>query len=125
MTHAPIPQVATEYAIAERRWRFGVAPQTWTGIGLLLPAVFVTFLFAVVPLVYLFVVSLTREESFFFTAVYTAGNYRAIWDRFLPTVWTTVELAALSSLANLVFGYPFAYILIRKVRYRELVRTLM
>jgi ABC-type spermidine/putrescine transport system permease subunit I len=25
----------------------------------------------------------------------------------------------------LIFGYPFAYILIRKVRYRELVRTLM
>src|SRR5918998_4132518 len=125
MAQAPIPQLAVDYAIAERRWRFGVGSRTWTGIGLLLPAAVVTLLFAVVPLVYLFVVSLTREESFFFTAIYTTANYRAIWDRFLPTVWTTVELAALSSLVDLVFGYPFAYILIRKVRYRELVRTLM
>ena len=32
---------------------------------------------------------------------------------------------AVASILNLVFGYPFAYILIRKVRYRELVRTMM
>src|SRR4051812_16905995 len=36
-----------------------------------------------------------------------------------------MRLALLSSLVDLVFGYPFAYILIRKVKYRELVRTLM
>ena len=30
-----------------------------------------------------------------------------------------------SSVVTLIFGYPFAYILIRKVKYRELVRTLM
>ena len=30
-----------------------------------------------------------------------------------------------SSILDLVFGYPFAYILIRKIRYREFVRTMM
>lgn len=46
-------------------------------------------------------------------------------DRYLPNLETTMRLALLSSLIDLIFGYPFAYILIRKVRYRELVRTLM
>jgi ABC-type spermidine/putrescine transport system permease subunit I len=84
-----------------------------------------TILFSIIPLLYLFQVSLTRESSFFFTAAYTVDNYRTILDRYLPNVWETVYLATLSSLADLVFGYPFAYILIRKVRYREFVRTMM
>jgi len=125
MAHATIPQVAAEYAgVPPRRLR-RVSPRTWTGLGLLAPAVVVTILFSFIPLLYLFQVSLTRESSFFFTATYTAENYRTILDRYLPTVWTTIYLATLSSLVDLVFGYPFAYILIRKVRYRELVRTLM
>jgi putative spermidine/putrescine transport system permease protein len=31
----------------------------------------------------------------------------------------------MASIVNLIFGFPFAYILARKIRYRELVRTLM
>ena len=31
----------------------------------------------------------------------------------------------MASVLDLVFGYPFAYILIRKIRYREFVRTMM
>ena len=34
-------------------------------------------------------------------------------------------LAAVSSLLDLLLGYPFAYILIRKIHYREFVRTMM
>jgi ABC-type spermidine/putrescine transport system permease subunit I len=97
-----------------------------TGPGLVLPALICTILFSVVPLVYLAVVSFTDKSSFFFkNTLYTTANYSKIWDRYLPNVETTVRLALLSSLIDLVFGYPFAYILIRKVRYRELVRTLM
>jgi len=97
-----------------------------TGPGLVLPAVVCTLLFSVVPLVYLGVVSFTEKSSFFFkNTVYTTANYTTIWDRYLPNVETTLRLALLSSLLDLVFGYPFAYILIRRVRYRELVRTLM
>lgn len=103
--------------------------RTWraaTGPGLLLPAIAVTLLFSVVPLVYLVIVSLTEESTFFFeNTVYTTANYSTIWNRYLPNVWTTLQLALLSSLVDLVFGYPFAYILIRRIRYRELVRTLM
>ena len=109
--------------------RFGISVQlrqALAGTGLLLPAVVVTVLFSIIPLAYVAVVSLTEEKDFFFAnPAYTLDNYRAMWDRYRPQVWTTVKLATLSSIIDLVFGYPFAYILIRKVRYRELVRTMM
>ena len=124
MAHAPLPQVAAEYATSARR-RARVPGRTWAGLGLLGPAIVATILFSIIPLLYLFQVSLTRESSFFFTATYTLDNYQTILDRYLPTVWTTIYLATLSSLVDLIFGYPFAYILIRKVRYREFVRTMM
>ncbi|MGI8477731.1 MAG: ABC transporter permease [Thermomicrobiales bacterium] len=96
------------------------------GPGLVLPAILITLLFSIVPLVYLIVVSSTKESTFFFhNPVYTWSNYQKTWDRYLPNVVTTLRLATLSSMVDLVFGYPFAYILIRKVHYRELVRTLM
>jgi len=116
----PKDQVATTQATA-RSWR-----RSFTGPGLILPAFICTVLFSVVPLVYLAIVSLTEKSSFFFkNTVYSFANYTTIWDRYLPNIETTIRLALLSSVIDLVFGYPFAYILIRRVRYRELVRTLM
>jgi len=103
------------------RWK-----ERLTGPGLVLPAVICTALFSLVPIVYLAIVSLTKESSFFFkNHTYSFANYTKIWDRYLPNLETTIRLAVLSSLIDLIFGYPFAYILIRKVKYRELVRTLM
>jgi len=104
-----------------RRWR-----EAFIGPGLVLPALTVTIVFSLVPLVYLALVSLTRESTFFFKSPdYTLDNYRLIWNRYLPHVWTTIRLASLSSLVDFVFGYPFAYIFIRRVRYRDLVRIFM
>jgi putative spermidine/putrescine transport system permease protein len=122
---SPATTMATDTMIPadtpKRAWR-----ETLTGPGLILPALVCTILFSVVPLVYLGIVSLTEKSSFFFkNTVYTFANYSTIWDRYLPNLETTLRLALLSSLIDLVFGYPFAYILIRRVRYRELVRTLM
>jgi putative spermidine/putrescine transport system permease protein len=95
------------------------------GVGLVLPALLVSLLFSLLPIAYLVLVSLTERSTFFFTPSYTLDNYALVLSRYLPNVWTTVYLAALSSLIDLVLGYPFAYILVRKVRYRELVRALM
>ena len=126
MANPPLSAATTDYApvaglgFPVRLRRALAAP------SLLLPAVVVTILFSLIPLAYLAVVSLTDEKDFFFgNAIYTADNYRAIWNRYQPQVWTTVKLATLASLIDLVFGYPFAYILIRRVRYRELVRAMM
>ena len=45
--------------------------------------------------------------------------------RYLPNLLITIELAALAMIVDLIFGFPFAYILVRKVRYREVVRAFM
>ncbi len=97
-----------------------------TGYGLLAPAIVLVILFSLAPLAYLVLVSFTQESTFFFNnPVYTAENYRTIVDRYMPHVWTTIRLATMASVVNLIFGFPFAYILARKISYRELVRTLM
>jgi putative spermidine/putrescine transport system permease protein len=124
MTHAPA-EVAVEYSIAERRATGLFGSARARGFALLAPAVVVAVLFSLIPLVYLFQVSLTKESSFFFTAEYTLDNYRNVFGRYWSAVVETVYLAAVSSVLDLVLGYPFAYILIRKIRYRELVRTMM
>jgi len=92
---------------------------------LILPACATTFFFLMVPLGYLLVMSFTEGSTFFFTPVYTLDNYRAIVTDHLPIVGTTVFQAFGSTVLDLVFGFPFAYILVRKVRYRDLVRALM
>ena len=122
-TLAPPVSTRTERtaALSRARWKGRFA-----GPGLVLPAVAITVLFSLIPLGYLVIVSLTREADFFFeNPDYSLDNYRRIFDRYEGNVRTTLRLGTLSSIVNLVFGYPFAYILIRKVRYRELVRTLM
>lgn len=124
MTHAPA-EVALEYEIAEERpRRFWATPRA-RGLMLLFPAVLVAILFSLIPLVYLFQISLTNDSSFFFDAEYTLNNYREVFTRYIPAIGETVYLAASATLLCLLFGYPFAYILIRKIRYRELVRTMM
>jgi ABC-type spermidine/putrescine transport system permease subunit I len=124
MTHAPA-EVAVEYEIAEEPASRRIVSPRSRGMGLLAPAVVVAILFSIIPLIYLVRISLTEESSFFFTAQYTWDNYREVFDRYQHAIWETVYLASVASLLDLVLGYPFAYILIRKVRYRELVRTMM
>ncbi|MGD9712193.1 MAG: ABC transporter permease [Thermomicrobiales bacterium] len=111
---------------SEREARFADWRKTLTGLGLLLPAIVVAVVFSIVPILYLINVSLTRESTFFFdNPQYTFDNYTTIWNRYLPHVWTTIRLATLASLFCLIFGYPFAYILVRKIQYRDMVRILM
>ncbi len=113
---AALPVPAGESRL--RRWM--------VGYGLLAPAVLVAIVFSFIPLGYIILVSFTKESTFFLHhPVYTTANYWKIWDRYMPHVYTTLRLATLSSLFDLVFGFPFAYILVRKISYRGLVRTLM
>src|SRR3954470_19080589 len=124
MAHAPA-EVAVEYDIAASPARRALASPRLRGVALLAPAILVALLFSIIPLIYLFQVSLTKQSSFFFTAEYTLQNYLDVFDRYRSAVVETVYLAAVSSLLDLLLGYPFAYILIRKIRYREFVRTMM
>jgi ABC-type spermidine/putrescine transport system permease subunit I len=91
------------------------------------PAVFLTLLFLLFPLIFILQISFTVGNSFLSAsgAEYSGANYLAMTNRYLPNVLITMELAGLSMIVNLVFGFPFAYILVRKVRYRQLVRAFM
>jgi putative spermidine/putrescine transport system permease protein len=125
MTELTIDSTTIEERPAQRE-RPLPGRQALTGLGLLAPAILVAVLFSLIPIIYLVNVSMTRESTFFFdNPQYTFDNYKSIWNRYLPHVWTTIRLATFASLFDLVFGFPFAYILVRKIRYRDLVRVLM
>jgi ABC-type spermidine/putrescine transport system permease subunit I len=105
----------------------GPRARQWQHMLLLLPAVLVSLLFLFYPLTFIVLMSFTSGDSFLTRAgsVYTWQNYLDLLGRYAPNVWVTIKLAGLATLVDLIFGFPFAYILIRKVRYRDLVRGFM
>ena len=109
-----------ETATLGSRWR-------WQPALLLLPAVLVTLLFLFYPLAFIVLISFTDKSSFLTAAgsTYTWQNYMDMLGRYAPNVGVTIKLAGLATLVDLIFGFPFAYILVRKVRYRDLVRGFM
>ena len=96
-------------------------------LALLAPAILLALLFLYYPLVFIVQMSFTEGSSFLSPsgAISTLENYATIANRYLPNVFVTLQLASLATIVDLVFGFPFAYILVRKVRYRTLVRGLM
>ncbi len=94
---------------------------------MLLPSILIVLLFLYYPLVFILRMSFTDGDSFLSPAgpTFTWENYVVMVSRYLPNIGITVELAGLATIANLIFGFPFAYILVRKVNYRDLVRAFM
>ena len=93
----------------------------------LIPAGILAALFLYAPLALMVDVSLTTGSSFLSASgpVYAFDNYALMVERYVPNLFITVELAFLAMVVDLVFGFPFAYILVRRVRYRDVVRALM
>jgi len=97
-----------------------------TTLALLLPALAITTIFLLLPLGFLIFISLTKGRSFFSdVTVFTVDNYVSVFTQFLPNLQESLLLAFLATIVDLVFGFPFAYILIRRVRYRDWVRAFM
>jgi ABC-type spermidine/putrescine transport system permease subunit I len=96
-------------------------------VAFLAPATIVVLLFLYYPLGFIVSMSFSVRDSFLSAggSVFTFDNYAAMVGRYLPNVLVTLQLATLAVIVDLVFGYPFAYILVRKVRYRDLVRAFM
>lgn len=96
-------------------------------IALLAPATLLAVLFLYYPLVFIVQMSFSAGSSFLSPTgpIATLENYTAVVTRYLPNVFVTLQLATLATIADLIFGFPFAYILVRKVRYRNIVRALM
>ena len=116
----PIPGVAPELRRRERNTRL-------IGLALLIPAAALALLFLYYPLLFILQMSFTEGSSYLSQSgpVQTLDNYRLIVERYLPNLFVTVQLAFLATIVDLVLGFPFAYILVRRVRYRDVVRALM
>lgn len=115
-----IPGIASEVRRRERNRRL-------VGLALILPALLLVILFLYYPLTFIVHISFTAGNSFLSPKgpEYSIANYSAMFGRFLPNVLVTLQLAGLSTLVNLLFGFPFAYVLVRKIRYRDIVRAFM
>ena len=116
----PLSEVAPELRRRERNSRL-------TGMALLIPAAALALLFLYYPLLFILQMSFTEGSSYLSAAgpVQTVDNYSLIVERYLPNLFVTVQLALLATVVDLVLGFPFAYILVRRVRYRDVVRALM
>jgi len=124
MTAEPVgltlPGIAAEARRRERNRRL-------VGLGLITPAALLVLLFLYYPMAFIVQMSFTLGSSYLSPGgpEYSTANYAAMFSRYLPNVLVTLQLAALSTIVNLVFGFPFAYVLVRKIRYRDLVRAFM
>ena len=107
--------------------RTGATTARLRTLALLLPAILLALLFLYYPLVFIVQMSFTEGSSYLSPngAINTIANYSLILSRYLPNLLVTLQLALFATIVDLVFGFPFAYILVRKVRYRTLVRGLM
>jgi ABC-type spermidine/putrescine transport system permease subunit I len=114
------PAIAGEIRRRERNRRL-------TGFLLVTPAIVLVVAFLYYPVTFIVQMSFTLGSSYLSPkgADYSTANYAAMFSRYLPNVFVTLQLAALSTIANLIFGFPFAYVLVRRIRYRDLVRAFM
>jgi len=94
---------------------------------MLVPALIIAIGFLFYPLVFIVQMSFTEGSSYLSPAgpVETIANYTRLVSRYLPNLLVTLQLALFATIVDLVFGFPFAYIFVRKVRYRTIVRALM
>jgi ABC-type spermidine/putrescine transport system permease subunit I len=116
----PLPVAADEARRRERNRKL-------IGLALIAPAAVLVALFLYFPMVFIVQMSFTVGSSFLSPTgpEYSAENYQLVLTRYLPNVLVTLQLAALSTVVNLIFGFPFAYILVRRIRYRDVVRAFM
>ena len=116
----PMPVVADEARRRERNRKL-------VGLAMVAPAAVLVALFLYFPMAFIVQMSFSEGSSYLSPTgpVYSSENYQLVLSRYLPNVLITLQLAALSTVVNLVFGFPFAYILVRRIRYRDVVRAFM
>jgi len=96
-------------------------------LALLLPAIVLAVGFLYYPLTFIVQMSFTEGSSYLSPdgPVQTLDNYTQILNRYLPNLLITLQLAFLATIVDLIFGFPFAYIFVRRIRYKTIVRALM
>ena len=94
---------------------------------LILPPAVSLFLFFVVPLILVFVVSFASRGAYGgIQWIGTLANYASIFDPlYLQIFWRSLWMAALTTVVCLVFGFPLAYLIARAPRKWQAVLLLL
>ena len=94
---------------------------------LILPPAVSLFLFFVVPLILVFVVSFASRGAYGgIQWIGTLANYASIFDPlYLQIFWRSLWMAALTTVVCLVFGFPLAYLIARASRKWQAVLLLL
>jgi ABC-type spermidine/putrescine transport system permease subunit I len=96
-------------------------------LALLTPAIALEALLFFVPVSLLAIVSLTSKDSFFFTPVWTLSNFADIFSpAYLFDFEITFGLIISAAFLDLMLGFPFAYIMTRRIKkYQDVFRAIM
>ena len=96
-------------------------------LALLTPAIALEVGLFFVPLSLLAIASVTLRDSFFFTPVWTLSNYADIFSpAYIFDFEVTFGLIISAAFLDLLLGFPFAYIMIRRIRkYQDIFRAIM
>ncbi|MEM2041273.1 MAG: ABC transporter permease [Nitrososphaerota archaeon] len=98
----------------------------WAALPLITPAIALQSLFFFLPLFMILLVSFTSRDSFFFSPLYTFDNYVKMFRIYRIDFQNTFFLAGMAGLIDIIIGYPFAYILLRKVtRFADVFRAIL
>jgi len=93
---------------------------------MLAPALLLQTLFFAVPLLMIALISFTLKDSFFFEPKYTLDNFAKMFRIYRIDFQNTLLLAGLAGLIDIILAYPFAYLLLRRVRrFGEVFRAIM
>jgi len=99
---------------------------TIKAFSLLSPSLLLQILFFLVPISMIFIVSFTVRDTFFFEPIYTIDNYVRMFRIYRVDFQNTLLLAGLAGIIDVVLAYPFAYILLRKIRkFADVFRAIM
>lgn len=95
--------------------------RNWATLCLLLPSLFLTIVFVIVPLAALIIFSFLRTESYRFVPALTLESYADVfadgaWLFTLETMGKTLGMAVLVLALVILGAYPIAYFLARRIK---------
>jgi len=90
------------------------------------PALALAVLFFFIPAALLFMVSVTEKGSFFYTPILTTINYVESITIYGFDFRNTLTMAAGAAFLDVLFAYPFAYLMTRKIRrFADVFRSIL
>lgn len=95
-------------------------------LALLTPAIALEVGLFFIPLAMLGLVSFTSRDSFFFRPEWTTANYLDVFNIYSFDFQITFGLVISAAFLDLILGFPFAYIMTRRIRrFADVFRAIM